>query len=117
MPEDLEGAARQLEFLRGLFQGGRMDQSAAADLASEQALEVLRCFAAEMEQLRSEVSALRREVEMLRAELDSAGAAVDDEGRIACPDCGQRLAVGADIASGKAIEVTCPSCNALLEVS
>ena len=118
MPGDLEDGARQLEFLRGLFRGGQMSQGDAAEAASEGALEVLQGFSAELDRLRDEVGRLREEVERLRTEVQEvAGTTVDEDGRIACPDCGQRLAVGAEVTSGKAIEVTCPSCNALLEVS
>lgn len=118
MPGDLDDAARQLEHLRGLFRGGQMTQAEAADAASEGVLVVLQGLAAEVEGLRDEVGGLRQEVERLRAEVQEVAAtSVDEDGRIACPECGQRLAVGKEIPSGKAIEVTCPSCNALLEVS
>ena len=118
MPGDLEGAARQLEFLRGLFRGGRMSEGEAADAACEGVLDLLRGLADQVDQLRGEVAGLRQEVERLRAGAEAASAAsMDEDGRIACPDCGQRLAVGSAVPSGKAVEVTCPSCNALLEVS
>ena len=95
-----------------------MSEGEAADAAGEGVLDVLRGLAEQVGELRGEVTGLRQEVDALREAVSGVtGAAADEDDRIACPDCGQRLAVGPEIPSGKVIELTCPSCSALLQVS
>ena len=106
----------QVSYLRGVLEGEKLSADERLELALSTFADMSEKLVEFLEEVRDEQREIRKLLSAARQAAAEEVEAPDARETIACPLCGQSLAVAAEPTTEGSIEVTCPACDVVIEL-